>query len=210
MKIALLIFFSYIIGSIPTAYLLTKKLSGRDLREYGSGNVGATNAARLLGVKMGFLVAVVDILKGFFTILIAQLILTQGTSIIYIFIIGIAVILGHNFSIFLNFSGGKGVATTLGVVMKILPLSFLIFIIVWILITIITRYVSLASIFAAISLIISSYFLKENIYYFYYMIIMTSSIILTHRENLKRLINGEENRMKWPPNKNRGDKNAKK
>ena len=209
MKIIILTILSYLIGSIPTAFILTKKFRGEDLREFGSGNVGATNAARVLGFKTGAFVAVVDILKGYFTVFLAQIILPKDISVYIIFILGLAVIIGHNYSLFLNFSGGKGVATTLGVVMRILPLSFLIFVIVWILITVITRYVSLASIMAAISLAFSSYFLKVNSAYFYFMSILAIIIIISHHENINRLIKGTENRMSWPPNKKRGDNNEK-
>ncbi|HKL76334.1 MAG TPA: glycerol-3-phosphate 1-O-acyltransferase PlsY [Halanaerobiales bacterium] len=209
MKIFFLAILSYLIGSLPTAYLITKKIKGEDIRKFGSGNIGATNAARVLGIKMGLIVALVDILKGYFAVILIQLILPQQTPLYIIFLLALIVIIGHNFSVFLNFSGGKGVATTIGIVMNIFPMGFLILTVIWFLITIITRYVSLASMMAAVSLVFSSYFLKESSAYFYFMVILAIGVIFTHRENIARLLHGTENRMKWPPNKNRGDLNEK-
>ena len=209
MKIFFLAILSYLIGSVPTAYLITKKLKGEDIRKFGSGNIGATNAARVLGLKMGILVAFIDILKGYFAVILIQLILPQHTSLYIMFSLALIVIIGHNFSIFLKFSGGKGVATTIGIVMRIFPIGFLILTIIWFLITIITRYVSLASIMSAVSLVFSSYILKDSSAYFYFMVILAIGVIFTHRENIARLLNGTENRMKWPPKKSRGDNNEK-
>ena len=209
MKIFFLAILSYLIGSLPTAYLITKKIKGEDIRKFGSGNIGATNAARVLGIKMGLIVALVDILKGYFAVILIQLILPQQTPLYIIFLLALIVIIGHNFSVFLNFSGGKGVATTIGIVMNIFPMGFLILTVIWFLITIITRYVSLASMMAAVSLVFSSYFLKESSAYVYFMVILAIGVIFTHRENIARLLHGTENRMKWPPNKNRGDLNEK-
>jgi len=209
MKIFFLAILSYLIGSLPTAYLITKKIKGEDIRKFGSGNIGATNAARVLGIKMGLIVAIIDILKGYFAVILIQLILPHQTPLYIIFLLALIVIVGHNFSIFLKFSGGKGVATTIGIVMNIFPMGFLILTVIWFLITIITRYVSLASMMAAVSLVFSSYFLKESSAYFYFMVILAIGVIFTHRENIARLLHGTENRMKWPPNKNRGDSNEK-
>lgn len=209
MKIFFLAILSYLIGSVPTAYIITKKLKGEDIRKFGSGNIGATNAARVLGIKMGILVAVIDILKGYFAVILIQIVIPQESSLYILFLLALIVIIGHNFSIFLKFSGGKGVATTIGIVMRIFPIGFLILTIIWFLITIITRYVSLASIMSAISLVFSSYFLKDSSAYFYFMVILAIGVIFSHRENIARLLNGTENRMKWPPNKNRGDNNEK-
>ena len=199
-----LIVFGYIIGAIPSGYIVTKYVKDIDLRSMGSGNVGATNVTRALGFKMGLLVAIFDILKGFIAVLLAQIILPGNTPIIYIFIIGLAAIVGHNWSVFLRFSGGKGVATTLGVILRLLPVNFLIFVVIWIAITILTRYVSLGSILGAISLPISSVFLNYSSNYIIYTLILALSIILTHHENIKRLLQGRENRMSWPPNSQEG------
>ena len=199
-----LIVFGYIIGAIPSGYIVTKYVKDIDLRSMGSGNVGATNVTRALGFKMGLLVAIFDILKGFIAVLLAQIILPGNTPIIYIFIIGLAAIVGHNWSVFLRFSGGKGVATTLGVILRLLPVNFLIFVVIWIALTILTRYVSLGSILGAISLPISSVFLNYSSNYIIYTLILALSIILTHHENIKRLLQGQENRMSWPPNSQEG------
>jgi glycerol-3-phosphate acyltransferase PlsY len=195
-----LVILSYLIGSIPTGYIVTKYIKNIDLRQIGSGNVGATNVTRALGFKLGLLVAVLDISKGFVAIHLAQMILPVDLSVYYIFLVGLAAIIGHNWSIFLGFSGGKGVATTLGVVLNLLPISFLVFIIIWITITVFTRYVSLGSIMGAISLPISCYLFNLNYDYIIFNTILALSIILTHHNNIKRLLQGRENRMSWPPN----------
>lgn len=199
-----LIIVGYLIGAIPTGYIVTKYIKDIDLRKMGSGNVGATNVTRALGFKMGLMVAIFDILKGFIAVLSAQILLPSPSPSYFLFIIGLAAIVGHNWSIFLGFSGGKGVATTLGVVLKLLPICFFIFIIIWIILTVITRYVSLASILGALSLPISSYFLNFDIDYIIFTIILALSIILTHHENINRLLHGKENRMSWPPNSQEG------
>ena len=199
-----LIVIGYLIGAIPTGYIVTKYIKDIDLRSMGSGNVGATNVTRALGFKMGLFVAVLDVLKGFVAVLLAQIILPANTPINYIFIIGLAAIIGHNWSVFLGFSGGKGVATTLGVVLKLLPISFFIFVFIWIALTVLTRYVSLGSILGAISIPVSSFVLNYNSNYIIYTSILALSIILTHHENIKRLLQGRENRMNWPPNSQEG------
>ncbi len=200
MNLILTIIIAYLLGSIPTSYIFSNYLHGIDLRKLGSGNLGATNVSRIMGFVPGLIVAVLDVLKGFLAIYIARHFLSPEQSIYLLFLVGLAVIAGHNWSIFLSFAGGKGVATTLGVTLNLMPINFLIFFIVWLLIILFTKYVSLGSIIAAISLPLITIF-NYNINYTFFTIIIASMIIFTHRENIKRLINGKENRMTWPPNK---------
>ena len=117
----LVIIISYLIGAIPFAYIMTRLITGKDVRDFGSGNVGATNAGRVLGFKYGFLVAVLDVLKAILAVNITRSLLSPELPEYYLLIAALFVIIGHNWTIFLGFSGGKGVATTCGVIFT--PLS---------------------------------------------------------------------------------------
>src|SRR5690554_5637814 len=120
MSVFLIMLLSYLLGSIPFAYLITRLTIGKDVRSLGSGNVGATNAARAMGFKYGLLVGVLDILKGVIAVLIARILLPSEPGYLF-FISSFLVIVGHNWSVFLKFHGGKGVATTFGVLVTIYP-----------------------------------------------------------------------------------------
>lgn len=185
---------SYLIGSIPSGFLLTKYVMKRDVRQYGSGNIGATNVARVMGIKAGILVAFFDILKGYLGVLVAQTILGDNLSIAILFVAA-AAIAGHNWSIFLGFSGGKGVATTFGVILRLYPLAFLIYALIWILLVFTTRYVSLGSIIGSLSLPLTVYFRLFENKDIIFAALLSLFVIYTHRENIKRLLKGEENRM---------------
>ncbi|MFW6305971.1 MAG: glycerol-3-phosphate 1-O-acyltransferase PlsY [Bacillota bacterium] len=205
MNFMIVLLISYLIGAIPFAYLITRLITGKDVRKHGSGNVGATNAARVMGFKYGILVAILDIAKGILAVIIARNLLTQGSPTYFLLISSLFVIIGHNWSVFLNFSGGKGVATTFGVIISLFPLVFLYFLIIWILLVIITRYVSLASIVSAGVVPFLVYFNKGNIYEIIFTLIFALLIIFRHSSNIKRLLNGEESRMNWPSGVKKGD-----
>ncbi|MFW6001204.1 MAG: glycerol-3-phosphate 1-O-acyltransferase PlsY [Halanaerobium sp.] len=194
MRIIISIFLSYLIGSIPSGFLLTKFVMKTDVRKYGSGNIGATNVARVMGLKSGILVAVFDILKGFFGVLIGQLIIGNAASV-YILLVAVAAIAGHDWSIFMGFSGGKGVATTFGVILKLYPLAFLVYALIWLLLVLTTRYVSLGSIIGSMSLPFVIYFSGFSAPHIYFGVLLSLFVMYTHRANIKRLLNGEENRM---------------
>lgn len=160
----LLMVLSYILGSVPNALWIGKVFKGIDVREHGSKNTGSTNAARVLGAKLGILTLILDISKGLVPTLIAILLkvdffenLTKIENLDYV-LVGICAILGHVFSIFMNFKGGKAVATTLGVFLVLVPKAILFAAIVFFVVFAIFRYVSLSSIFAAVSLPIFTYF----------------------------------------------------
>ncbi len=194
MQVFIALLLSYLIGSIPSGFLLTKYVMKKDVRQYGSGNIGATNVARVMGLKAGILVAIFDILKGYLGVLVGQAILGSGASAV-ILLVAIAAIAGHDWSIFLGFSGGKGVATTFGVILRLYPLAFLIYALIWLLLVITTRYVSLGSIIGSMSLPIVVYFSGfENIHVFF-ALLLSLFVMYTHRANIKRLLKGEENRM---------------
>jgi glycerol-3-phosphate acyltransferase PlsY len=165
-----------------------------DVRKYGSGNIGATNVARVMGLKSGVLVAVFDILKGFLGVLIGQLIIGDAASV-YILLVAMAAIAGHDWSIFMGFSGGKGVATTFGVILKLYPLAFLVYALIWLALVLTTRYVSLGSIIGSMSLPFVIYFSGFPAAHIYFGVLLSLFVMYTHRANIKRLLNGEENRM---------------
>ena len=196
----LLMVISYILGSVPNALWIGKVFKGIDIREHGSGNTGSTNAARVLGVKLGILTLILDISKGLVPTLLSILLkvnffeeLTKISNLDYV-LVGICAILGHVFSIFMNFKGGKAVATTLGVFLVLVPKAILFAAIVFFVIFAILRYVSLSSIFAAISLPIFIYFLYHQGIYTILGILIAILITVKHRSNIERLKNGTESK----------------
>ncbi|MGM0507709.1 MAG: glycerol-3-phosphate 1-O-acyltransferase PlsY [Fusobacteriota bacterium] len=186
---------SYILGSVPNGVIFGKVLKGKDIRNYGSKNTGATNAYRVFGKGIGITVLIGDILKGAAPVLIGKYFEMPD---LYLVLIGAFAILGHTNSIFLKFKGGKGVATSLGVFLVLIPKVVLALIIVFIGIVYFSRYVSLASItVAALMPILELIFYgSQRISIFIFTVIMAAYVIYRHKANIKRLINGEENRFK--------------
>lgn len=205
MNFIFILIISYILGAIPFAYIMTRLLTGKDVRSYGSGNVGATNAARILGFKYGILVGLLDILKGILAVSLAKILLPVDSPTYYLLFAALTVIIGHNWSIFLGFSGGKGVATTFGVIFSIYPLVFFVFLFLWITLILLTRYVSLASMISAIMVPIIVYIRTADIYHFLFTLLFALLIVFRHSSNIKRLINGSERKMSWPPGVKKGD-----
>ena len=198
-SIAVLI--AYILGSIPTSYIMGKLVKGIDIRDFGSGNVGATNALRILGTKYGVSALVIDMLKGFIAIFIGKLLINEPANLILI-LIGLAAILGHIFTIFLKFKGGKGVATSAGVFLALTPIAFSIAFLVFILIVAISKYVSLGSIIASIVLLVAEIIINlQNSFADIEVLIMTVVIaffvIIRHKANIIRLKNGNENKISF-------------
>ena len=186
----LILSISYFIGSIPFGFLLTKIFLKKDIREIGSGNIGATNALRT-GIKLiGYSTLALDIGKAVILLLIIKFNFSE-----YLFISSIAIFLGHVFPIWLKFKGGKGVATYVGILFCINIYLAVIFIIVWFVVFVISKYSSLASMIASLFVPLSSYFLFNDINYYFY-IILFSLILITHRENIKRLKNNTESKTK--------------
>ncbi|HNX37947.1 MAG TPA: glycerol-3-phosphate 1-O-acyltransferase PlsY [Candidatus Cloacimonadota bacterium] len=191
---------AYLIGSIPVGYIIGKIFFHKDIRTAGSGNIGATNALRLFGTKVGIGILLLDMLKGFGVILLARLIL--GTQSPWVVVCGLTVILGHVFTIFLRFKGGKGVATAGGVFLAMAPVALLLTLLSFILITAITRYVSLGSILGALGFGVMVTFqqlsLPQPSWLFmvmaYAIIIM---IVVKHRDNIVRLMKGTENKISF-------------
>lgn len=181
---------SYLIGSISFALVIGKVFYKKDIRNYGSGNLGATNAYRVLGVKAGVIVAIADILKGTFACLI-PLILSSAVNPI---ICGLLAILGHIFSVFASFKGGKAVATATGVFLFLTPLGVLAGFVVFVITVLLTKYVSLSSMLASIALLIYSLIFEDKVIIALSLLISVS-IITLHRQNIKRIIKGTESRI---------------
>ena len=188
---------AYIIGSIPTGYLIVKAKTGQDIRTVGSGSTGATNVKRVLGKNYFFLVMLLDALKGALPVVLAKLFATVGVSLgLAPVIAAIAVIIGHSKSIFLQFKGGKSVASGVGTILALNWIVGIIIALVWGVITYTTKYVSVGSIIALVISPFVMYFLGAPIAYVAYCTLGAIYIVYLHRENIKRLINGNENKVR--------------
>lgn len=188
---------SYLIGSIPTGYIIVKIKTGEDIRETGSGSTGATNVKRILGTKYFFIVMLLDALKGVLPVILAIIFAKYKMTIGMPGVIAaIATILGHSKSLFLNFKGGKSVATGVGTILALNWQVGLIIAAIWGIITYATKIVSIGSIIAVICAPILMIMFKQPIPYVWYCAIGAAYIIYLHRENIKRLIAGNENQVR--------------
>jgi glycerol-3-phosphate acyltransferase PlsY len=189
----LLICFAYLIGSIPIGVLLAR-LKGKDPRKTGSGNIGATNVMRSAGKALGIITLVGDILKGFIPTFIAM---RLEEPYLFIALVGLAVFSGHLFPVFLKFKGGKGVATGAGVFLAISPpvilMSFIIFVIVFL----IWKYVSLGSLIGTAVIPLSFTLLKAPLEYILLSLLIACGVFIKHKDNIKRLLVGTENKVKF-------------
>lgn len=181
---------AYVVGSIPTGLIIGKTFYKKDLREYGSKNIGSTNAYRVLGIKGALFVFIGDALKG-----------AIGVSLfkpdpILMVIGGILAMVGHNWSLFLKFKGGKGVATGLGLLLVLVPKISLIVIAIWVVIVGFSKYVSLGSIIAAISVPVLMYLFDKPMPFFVFGIVAALFVVIRHKANIKRLMAGEELKVK--------------
>jgi len=194
----------YLLGSIPTGVWLGKTLKGIDLRQHGSGSMGATNVFRVLGWKLAVLTLIVDVAKGFLAAYIASQINLGDIALLphqLALIAGLTAVTGHLFPLFANFKGGKGIATGAGMLLYLVPLELGFAVLVFILTVLITRYVSLgsmlASAFLAAAIILERYYLAypHGDEMIVFVIILFVAVLFTHRSNIKRLINGNENKL---------------
>lgn len=204
MREFLLILLAYLIGSIPTSIWVSKRFFKIDIREYGSGNAGATNTFRVLGSKWGTFVMIVDILKGII-----------ATSLYYFFLpsylgndnelvrtnlmigLGLSAVLGHIFPVWANFKGGKGVATLFGMAIAIQPLVAVCCIAVFLMVLYLTRFVSLSSILAGVAFMIFILFIfneKETLYRIF-AVVVALMVVLTHQKNIGRILKGTESKV---------------
>lgn len=194
---------AYLIGSIPTAVLISKYYYGIDIREHGSGNAGATNSFRIMGKKAGIVVMLIDMLKGVLAVKLAYLSsldpVTQKELIINFQIgLGLCAILGHIFPIWAGFRGGKGVATLFGMILGIHPQAALLLAIVFVVMLVLTKYVSLSSMIASVSfpMLLFFFFSEQEPMYKTFAIATACLVVLAHHKNIGRLIQGNESKVK--------------
>lgn len=213
--LAIIVILSYLIGSIPNSIIISKAVSGIDIRNHGSGNAGGTNVMRVLGWKYGLIVIFLDALKGAVAVVIISRLFYgplpfenvspfDDFTLVQI-IAGMSAVIGHIWTVFAGFKGGKGIATALGMLLTLITVDMLIAIAVFGLVVLISRYVSLGSILAAIS-VPATLFIRENLFHvdipgystlFPFIIGVTALVIFTHRKNLIRLVNGNENKISF-------------
>lgn len=196
--VLLFFLFSYLLGSIPFAYLAGRVLKGIDIREHGSRNIGATNVSRVLGRIPGIAVFILDFGKGLIPVLLAGYIFKNHENVLTIKILsGLFSVFGHLWPVFLSFRGGKGVAAGFGIMVGLIPKSALIALFVWVIIVALFRYISLGSIAASLLLPVFVFFLeKDKGALFIWTLIMSIIIIYKHRENVKRLLSGTESKIR--------------
>jgi glycerol-3-phosphate acyltransferase PlsY len=191
---------AYLIGSFPTSFLLARAMRGVDIRQVGSKNAGATNVLRTVGKLPALITLIVDILKGVLAVtVVANFFYALGIDLVFEFyqgLIGLTVVCGHIWSIFLKFKGGKGVATTIGVALGITPLALVPTIVIWGIIFSIWAYVSLASIISLMFFPLIACLLGYNFYTILFSVVICSLSIYKHRDNVKRLLKGEESKTK--------------
>jgi acyl phosphate:glycerol-3-phosphate acyltransferase len=185
---------SYLVGAIPTSHLVSRSFAKIDLRQHGSGNLGATNLYRVLGWKYAIPVGLFDIAKGAIPVLVFAP--RVSGSELYALACGVAAIVGHVFSVFVGFKGGKGVATAAGVMLALTPLALGVAAAVWGIVLMLTGYVSLASIAAAAVLPLAVYLLEppDNPELLWMDVVIAAGVIVLHRRNIQRLLKGTENR----------------
>ncbi|PCJ60893.1 MAG: acyl-phosphate glycerol 3-phosphate acyltransferase [Planctomycetota bacterium] len=201
-EIAIIILSSYMIGSIPVGYLVCKS-KGIDIREVGSGNIGATNVGRALGTKWKIITLFVDAFKGGICVYLTQQYFEKAGGIqqdVYPIIAGMSAIAGHNWTIFLKFKGGKGVATSAGAMSCLAPIPLLVGIAAYLIVVKISKYVSLGSMISTFVVVLCIIFdpythWKDQLFLIIYATIIWLLVLLRHKDNIKRLINGEESKI---------------
>ncbi|MBP5738838.1 MAG: glycerol-3-phosphate 1-O-acyltransferase PlsY [Abditibacteriota bacterium] len=192
MKNAVVILLCYLFGSIPFGLIAGKVFKGIDIRSVGSGNIGATNVLRAVGPIPALIVFLLDVFKGAGAVLLCRYL---GMSEYLIVLGGIAALVGHTCSVFLGFKGGKGVATLLGLVIGINPIMAAVALGIWIIVVAITRYVSLGSIIASLTTSIIICFIKLHPIYKIVFLLVSLFVVIKHKDNIKRLVNGTENKI---------------
>lgn len=201
MKECILILLAYLIGSIPTALIISRRFFGIDIRDYGSGNMGATNTFRVLGSRYGTIVMAIDILKGVLAVALYNFIPyylhneLERTN--FMIGLGMAAVIGHIFPVFANFKGGKGVATLFGMILALQPVVAVSCVGVFLLVLYLTRYVSLSSILGAIMLPVSVLWIwnEHELMYRIFALLVACLVIFTHQKNIGRLLKGAESRV---------------
>lgn len=211
MNESFLVIIAYLLGSIPTSIWISKSVFKFDIRDFGSGNAGATNSFRVLGPKWGSFVMFVDVLKGVIAtslyILIPYYLSNELARTNFMIILGLAAVVGHIFPIWAGFRGGKGVATILGMALAIQPAVALLCLVVFAFTLLTTRFVSLSSMLAGVAFMVLILFIfdeKETLYRLF-AIIVAFLVIVTHQKNITRLMNGTENKVPLFRKKNKSN-----
>lgn len=213
--LAIIVILSYLVGAIPTSLIVSKAARGIDIRDHGSGNAGGTNVMRVIGWKYGILVILLDALKGVFAVvLIARLFFGplpfenvspfDDFTLVQI-IAGISAVIGHIWTIFAGFKGGKGIATALGMLVMLITIDMLIAVGIFVIVVTISKYVSLGSILSAVA-VPSTLYIRENVFdvnipgyetLFPFIVGLAFLVIFTHRKNLIRIFNGKESKISF-------------
>jgi glycerol-3-phosphate acyltransferase PlsY len=213
--LTIIVVLSYLVGSVPNSIIVSRAVSDIDIRKHGSGNAGGTNVMRVLGWKYGILVIFLDALKGAIAVVIISRLFYgplpfenvspfDDFTLVQI-IAGMSAVIGHIWTVFAEFKGGKGIATALGMLLTLITIDMLIAVGIFALVVLISRYVSLGSIIAAIS-VPATLFIRENLFHvdipgystlFPFIVGVTALVIFTHRKNLVRIINGNENKISF-------------
>ncbi|MGE5804496.1 MAG: glycerol-3-phosphate 1-O-acyltransferase PlsY [Ignavibacteria bacterium] len=217
---SLIIVLSYLIGSIPNSIIISRAVKGIDIREHGSGNAGGTNVMRVLGWKHGLLVILLDALKGVVVVVFVARLFYYGEmpfknatpfdDFTFVqFIAGIFAVIGHVWTVFAGFKGGKGIATAMGMLIMVATIDILIAMGVFTLVVLISRYVSLGSIIGAITVPLAL-IIRENVFNSHihnygtllpFVIILSVLVVYTHRKNLIRILSGKENKLSFSKKK---------
>lgn len=204
---SILVILAYLIGSIPTSVWISKSIFKIDIRDYGSGNAGATNTFRVLGSKWGSIVMLSDVTKGIIAtslyIFIPYYLTNELARTNFMIVLGLVAVIGHIFPIWAGFRGGKGVATLLGMALAIQPVVALLCLVVFAFTLLTTRFVSLSSMFAGVAFMVLILFIfkeKETMYRLF-AIIVALMVVITHQKNISRLLNGTENKVPLFKNK---------
>lgn len=196
MYIILFIILAYLLGSIPSALIVGKISKKIDIREHGSGNMGATNAFRVLGTKAGIIVTLADILKGTVATLLPLLALIYIDVDVSRLFVGLFAVLGHTYPIFARFKGGKAAATSAGVILGVSPLMFGIVLLLFIIVLYLSKYVSLASMLTGIIASGIAFFISDR-FLFFVILALTIFVCIRHKDNIKRIINKTEPKITW-------------
>ncbi|MDU3707900.1 MAG: glycerol-3-phosphate 1-O-acyltransferase PlsY [Staphylococcus lugdunensis] len=201
MMIVLMLLLSYLIGAFPSGYVVGKLFFKKDIRQFGSGNTGATNSFRVLGKPAGFLVTFLDIFKGFITVFFPIWLPVYADGPLSTFfthglIVGLFAILGHVYPVYLKFKGGKAVATSAGVVLGVNPILLLILALIFFIILYLSKFVSLSSIIAAISCVVGAFVIHDYVL-LGVSLLVSVILIVRHRSNIIRIVKGEEPKIKW-------------
>lgn len=196
MDYLIFIIIAYLLGSIPAALIVGKVGYNIDVREHGSGNLGATNAFRVLGIKAGIIVTLTDILKGTVATLVPLIASFYMDIEVSRLIVGLFAVLGHTYPLFAKFKGGKAVATSAGLILGVHPILFIIIIMTFLLTLYLSKYVSLASMLTGVIATIVTFFLNDMLL-FIIILLLTLFVLYRHRENIKRIKNKTEPKIKW-------------